>query len=165
MVREGSVDRNRDNGERAEQGEAKGGGGEENTVNSGMSAKMPEKLEGRESGGMRREEEGWGGTSWGKKVGSEAPTHSMFHRCCSELAFSHRPLLFSHFAESSPAPSKSRVGKCWDRTWHHLRRRVEARRREEKRRDDSPPPPLPRRPVIKAAAECDGGLQRWMPVK
>lgn len=78
MVREESGDRNRDGGVRAEQGEAKGRGGEENTVNNGTSVKMPGKLEGRESGGVRGEEGGRGGTSCGKKVGSEARTNSNF---------------------------------------------------------------------------------------
>lgn len=78
MVREDSGDRNGDSGVRADQGEAKGRGGEENTVNNGTSAKMPGKLEGRESGGVRGEEEECGGTSCEKKVGSEAQTNSIF---------------------------------------------------------------------------------------
>lgn len=59
-------------------GKQRGRGGEENTVNNGTSVKMPGKLEGRESGGVRGEEEGRGGTSCGKKVGSEAQTNSIF---------------------------------------------------------------------------------------
>lgn len=54
MVREESGDRNRDGGVRAEQGEAKGRGGEENTVNNGTSAEMPGKLEGEKWRGERR---------------------------------------------------------------------------------------------------------------